>query len=120
MSTNSAHNRSGVHRLAISGFVTAAIALSAVATSTAAGELGVNKAKAATAKWAAEACDKDPTCVKSEARYCDRQSDFKLICVAFTIKRTESGDRVQCRTQVVVTGKPGETLKTNPRKTHCS
>src|SRR3954451_24100435 len=81
------------------------LACSLVGTAGAASELGVNKAKAATAKWAAEACRSNPDCVKSDARYCDRQSDFKLVCVAFTIERRDT-DRVQCRTQVVVTGKP--------------
>ena len=85
--------------------VSLALAGSVAGTAGAASELGVNKAKAATAKWAAQDCSQNPDCVKSDARYCDRQSDFKLVCVAFTIERRGT-ERVQCRTQVVVTGKP--------------
>jgi hypothetical protein len=102
--------------------VVAAIAATCASAlpASAASELGVNQAKAATAEVAKQLCDQDPRCVKSTARYCDRQSDFKLICIAFTITRTGSGDRVQCRTQVVVSGKPGGTLKTSPRRTRCA
>jgi hypothetical protein len=90
----------------------------AAAIPASAGALGLNRAKAATARVAARLCDNDPNCVKSAARYCDRQSESKLVCVAFTITRRGT-DRVQCRTQVVVTGRPDGTIQTNPRKTRC-
>ncbi len=96
----------------------ALVALLALAPAASA-ELGLNKAKAATASYAAQRCDKDPECMKSDARYCDRQSDMKLICDAFMIYR-RGVERVQCRQQVVVSQSPGSSqLNLNPRKLRC-
>jgi hypothetical protein len=95
-------------------------ALSLAPSAHAADQLGLNKAKSATARYAAQKCEKDPDCVKSDARYCDRQNDWKLICDAFMIRRVDT-DRVQCRQQVVVSASPGSpsALKLNPRALRC-
>ncbi|MDQ3758556.1 MAG: hypothetical protein M3331_01230 [Actinomycetota bacterium] len=100
--------------------VLAAIASLGLAPGASAHELSLDRAKARTLLVSEGLCSQREGCVKYEARYCDRASNHKLACIASMVVRQDDGERVVCRTRVVVTlPSDGRKLNTELGTTRC-
>lgn len=101
-------------RIVLAAVAATALLSIAVGSVASAHEIGRGTAEKVMRKVAKKLCEDDPQCVKfnDSQFFCDRHKRgshvHKVVCTATTVRRTETGERVVCKTEVTLTTRRGQ------------